>query len=110
MVMHGVLSRGGLLLQERIEELDGHLSKMKREVKKHKDKEAAVSTELDETKHDLGRSQWHVTAEIHRNNVSTCHTYNRFYANISRNFEVQVKFCFDKIHSRLIFTGPVIWV
>lgn len=41
-------------LQERIEELDAQLNKVKREAKKHKDREEALGTELEETKNDLG--------------------------------------------------------
>jgi hypothetical protein len=45
-----------LCLQDRIEELDGLVSKLKRDAKKYKDKEAAVSTELEETKSDLSKT------------------------------------------------------
>ena len=45
-----------LIFQVRIEEMDGQLTKLRKEKKKLRETETTLTTELDETKQELGQS------------------------------------------------------
>lgn len=56
-------------LQDRVEELDGQSQKWKQEAKKRKMKEVALSTEMEETRQDLGMLMM-TSLAIYRNMMS----------------------------------------